>query len=57
MRRYELDAFAKMYGPVEGKDAIAQVMSQTGADALKGADTRGWHSRSTPPAWNTPTIP
>ena len=39
MRKYALDAFSQMYGPVEGKDAIAQVLSQTGADVLKGADT------------------
>ena len=38
-RRYALDAFSLMYGPAEGKDAVAQVLGQTGTDALKGADT------------------
>lgn len=38
-RRYALDAFSRMYGPGEGKDAVAQVLGQAGTDALKGADT------------------
>ena len=38
MRRYALDTFSRMYGPAEGKDAMAQVFSQAGTDALKGAD-------------------
>ena len=38
LRRYALDAFAKMYGATEGKDAVAQFLGQTGLDALKGAD-------------------
>jgi uncharacterized protein (DUF1501 family) len=37
-RKYALDAFSRMYGPGEGKDAVAQVLSQAGTDALKGAD-------------------
>jgi len=37
-RKYALDAFAKMYGATEGKDAVAQFLGQTGLDALKGAD-------------------
>ena len=39
MRRSALDAFSRMYGPALGKDAVAQVLSQAGTDALKGADT------------------
>ena len=39
MRKYALDAFSRMYGPGEGKDAVAQVLGQAGTDALKGADT------------------
>ena len=38
MRNYALDAFSRMYGPSEGKDAVAQALSQSGTDALKGAD-------------------
>ena len=38
LRKYALDAFAKMYGATEGKDAVAQFLGQTGLDALKGAD-------------------
>jgi len=37
-RKYALDAFAKMYGATEGKDAVAQFLGQTSLDALKGAD-------------------
>ena len=37
-RRYALDAFSRIYGPTPGKDAVAQVLSQAGTDALKGAD-------------------
>ena len=38
MRSYALDAFSRMYGPSEAKDAVAQALSQSGTDALKGAD-------------------
>lgn len=38
LRKYALDAFAKMYGASEGKDAVAQFLGQTGRDALRGAD-------------------
>ena len=38
MRRHSLDAFSRMYGPAEGKDALAQAFSQSGTQALKGAD-------------------
>ena len=38
MRKYALDAFAKMYGAQEGKDAVLEFLGQTGTDALKGAD-------------------
>ena len=38
LRKYALDAFAKMYGATEGKDAVAQFLGQTARDALKGAD-------------------
>ena len=33
-----LKAFAMMYGGTDGKDAVAQFLSQTGLNALKGAD-------------------
>ncbi len=36
-RQMALDAFSQMYGGA-GKDIIAQFISQTGTDALKGAD-------------------
>ena len=38
LRKYALDAFAKMYGQAEGRDAVAEFLAQTGRDALKGAD-------------------
>ena len=38
MRRHALDAFSRMYGPAEGKDALAQALSQSGTQALMGAD-------------------
>ena len=38
-RGYALDTFSRMYGPMLGKDAVAQVLAQAGTDALKGADT------------------
>ena len=38
-RSYALDTFSRIYGPMLGKDAVAQVLSQAGTDALKGADT------------------
>ena len=33
-----LKAFSMMYGGTDGKDAVAQFLSQTGMNALKGAD-------------------
>ena len=39
MRRQALEAFSQMYGGAEGKDVVAKFISQTGVDALKGADT------------------
>ena len=38
LRSYALEAFTKMYGGSEGKDAVATFLGQTGTDALKGAD-------------------
>ena len=38
VRRFTLDAFAKMYGGAKGKDAVLDFLGQTGGDALKGAD-------------------
>ena len=38
LRQYALEAFSQMYGGGEGKDAVAEFFSQTGTDALKGAD-------------------
>ena len=37
-RSYALETFSRMYTPMLGKDAVAQVLSQAGTDALKGAD-------------------
>ena len=37
-RQRALNAFSRMYGPAEGKDVLAQAFSQSGTDALKGAD-------------------
>ena len=34
-----LNTFSRMYGGVDGKDAVSEFLAQTGADALKGADT------------------
>ena len=36
-RRYALECFSKMYG-ARGRDAVIEVLSQTGSNALKGAD-------------------
>ncbi len=38
MRKYALEAFAKMYGGAQGRDAVMDFLGQTGTDALKGAD-------------------
>ena len=38
MRKYALEAFAKMYGGGQGRDAVMDFLGQTGTDALKGAD-------------------
>ncbi len=37
-RHYALEALSRMYGPAGGKDAVAQALSQNGAQALMGAD-------------------
>ena len=37
-RERSLEAFRRMYGPDDGKDVLAQALSQSGSDALKGAD-------------------
>lgn len=37
-RRYALEAFAKMYGGAQGRDAVIDFLGQNGRDALKGAD-------------------
>ena len=37
-RRDALEAFSRMYGPSQGKDAIAEALGHAGTDALKGAD-------------------
>ena len=37
-KRYTLEAFARMYGPSEGRDPVIDALGQTGRDALKGAD-------------------
>ncbi|MCY3690950.1 MAG: DUF1501 domain-containing protein [Chloroflexota bacterium] len=37
-RQYALEAFSRIYGPTETKDIVAQVLSETGSNALKGAD-------------------
>ena len=39
MRQYALDAFSRMYGPGKATDTVAQVLRETGAQALQGADT------------------
>ena len=38
MRKYALEAFSKMYGGAQGRDAVMDFLGQTGTDALKGAD-------------------
>ena len=38
LRKYALEAFAKMYGGQRGRDAVMDFLGQTGSDALKGAD-------------------
>ena len=37
-RQYALEAFSRIYGPTESKDVVAQVLSETGSNALRGAD-------------------
>ena len=37
-RQYALEAFSRIYGPTETKDIVAQVLSETDSNALKGAD-------------------
>ena len=38
LRKYALEAFAKMYGGERGRDPVMDFLGQTGSDALKGAD-------------------
>ena len=38
MRKYALEAFAKMYGEGEGRDSVSDFLGQTGISVLKGAD-------------------
>ena len=38
LKKYALEAFAKMYGGEKGKDPVMDFLGQTGTDALKGAD-------------------
>ena len=38
LKKYALEAFAKMYGGEKGKDPVMDFLGQTGNDALKGAD-------------------
>ena len=38
LKEYALEAFSKMYGGEQGKDAVMDFLGQTGNDALKGAD-------------------
>ena len=38
LRKYALEAFAKMYGGARGKSPVMDFLGQTGLDALKGAD-------------------
>ena len=37
-RQYALEAFSRIYGPTEHRDTVAQVLGETGSNALKGAD-------------------
>ena len=38
VRHHALDALSRMYGPDGGRDIVAQVLSENGAQALMGAD-------------------
>ena len=38
LRKYALEAFAKMYGGAKGRSPVMDFLGQTGMDALKGAD-------------------
>ena len=38
LRQATLETFTRMYGGAAGKDAVMSLLSQTGSDALKGAD-------------------
>ena len=40
-RRFALESFGKMYGGVQGKDAVMDFLGQTGRSAIKGADILG----------------
>ena len=37
-RRHALETFSRIYGPAESKDTVAQVLGETGSNALRGAD-------------------
>ncbi len=37
-RRQALESFSRIYGPSQAKDAVAQVLGETGTNALRGAD-------------------
>ena len=50
-RMEALDLFSRMYSPAGGVDAVVEYLSQTGMDALKGADIL-----STAPAQYTSTV-
>jgi uncharacterized protein (DUF1501 family) len=38
MRRFALEAFEKMYGGAQARDAVLDFLGQTGSNAFKGAD-------------------
>ena len=38
MRQHALEAFSRIYGPGEATDTVAQVLAETGAQALQSAD-------------------
>ncbi len=38
LKKHALEAFTKMYGGSEGKDAVSEFLGSTGMDVLKGAD-------------------
>ena len=38
LKKYAIEAFAKMYGSGEGREPVVEYLAQTGRDALQGAD-------------------